>query len=97
MKLVFSGQIFEKYLNMKFQESPSCGSRVVPWTCTDRHDEANSRLSQFFERGWKRSSQRQDMSAVICTGLVGLHGDRCEHDVQSCKFLKDLLCASLLN
>jgi len=30
MKLEFSGQIFEKYLNIKFHENPSSGSRVVP-------------------------------------------------------------------
>jgi hypothetical protein len=30
MKLEFSGQIFEKYLNVRFQENPSSGSRVTP-------------------------------------------------------------------
>jgi hypothetical protein len=30
MKLEFSRQIFEKYLNTKFHENPSSGSRVVP-------------------------------------------------------------------
>jgi hypothetical protein len=50
MKLEFSRQIFEKYLNIKLHEYPSSG--VVP--CgqkdgrTDRHDEANSRFSNFF-------------------------------------------------
>jgi len=29
---------------------PSSGSRVVPCGRTDRHDEANSRFSQFCER-----------------------------------------------
>jgi len=42
----FSGQIFEKYLNIKFHENPSRGSRVVPCGQTDRHDDANSRFSQ---------------------------------------------------
>ena len=50
--------IFEKYLNAKFYESPSSGSRVVPCGQTDRqtdrhkdrHDEANSRFLKFFER-----------------------------------------------
>jgi hypothetical protein len=31
MKLEFSGQILEKYSNIKFHENPSNGSRVVPW------------------------------------------------------------------
>jgi len=49
MKYEFSGNIFEKYLNIKFHENPSSGSLVVP--CgrtdgrTDRHDEANYRFS----------------------------------------------------
>jgi len=30
MKLYFSGQIFEKYSNIKFHENPSSGSRVFP-------------------------------------------------------------------
>jgi len=29
MSLVFSGQIFEKYSNIKFRENPSSGSRVL--------------------------------------------------------------------
>jgi hypothetical protein len=61
MKLEFSRQIFEKYVNIKFHENPSSGNQVV--TCgrtdeqtgrqTDRHDEANSRFSQFCERAKK--------------------------------------------
>ena len=49
MKLEYSLQIFEKYSGIKFRENPSSGSRIVP--CgqakgqTERHDEANSRLS----------------------------------------------------
>jgi len=50
MKLEFSGQIFEKCSNIKFHESPSSKSRVVPCGQTDRHAEANSRFSQFYER-----------------------------------------------
>jgi hypothetical protein len=49
MKLEFSEQIFEKYSNIKLRENPSSGSRVVPCGRTDRHDEANSRFSQFCE------------------------------------------------
>jgi len=49
MKIEFSGQIFEKYSNSKLLENPSFGSRVVPCGQTDRHDEVNSRFSQFFE------------------------------------------------
>ena len=35
MKFEFSQQIFEKYLNLKFKENPSSGSRVVPCGRTD--------------------------------------------------------------
>jgi hypothetical protein len=56
MKLEFSRQISEKYSNIKFNENPSRVSRVVPWgqadrrTETDRHDEDNSRFSEFCGR-----------------------------------------------
>jgi len=52
MKLEFFWAVFffEKLLNMKFQENPSSETRVVPCGQTDRHDEANSRFSQFCER-----------------------------------------------
>ena len=49
MKLEYFQQIFEKYSDIKFRETPSSGSRVVPCRQakgqTDRHDEANSRFS----------------------------------------------------
>ena len=45
---------FKKSSNIKFHENPSSVSRVVPYGWaegrTDRHDEANSRFSQFCER-----------------------------------------------
>jgi hypothetical protein len=54
MKPQVSRQIFEKYSNIKFHEDPSSGSRVVPCERaerrTGRHEEANSRFSQFCER-----------------------------------------------
>jgi len=50
MKLEFSRQIFEKYLDTNIRENPTSGSRVVPCGRTDRQDEANSHFSQFCER-----------------------------------------------
>jgi hypothetical protein len=41
-----SGQIFEKYLSIKFDQIPSSESRVDSCRQTDRHEEANSRFSQ---------------------------------------------------
>jgi hypothetical protein len=53
MTIEFSRQIFKKHSNIKFHENPSSGSRVVPCEQTDgemdRHDEGNSRFSQFCE------------------------------------------------
>jgi len=61
MKFEFSGHIFEKYSNIKFNENSSSGSRVIPCERTvgrtdgqtenrnDRYGEANSSVSQFFE------------------------------------------------
>jgi len=51
MKFEFSQQIFEKSSNIKLHENPSFGSRIVPCGQTDgrtnKHDDANSRFSQF--------------------------------------------------
>jgi hypothetical protein len=49
MRLEFSRAMFWKYSSIKFHGNPSSGSRVVPCGRTDRHDEANTRLSQFCE------------------------------------------------
>jgi len=49
LKLEFSRQFFEIYSNIKRHENPTSGSRVVPYGQMDRHDEANSRSSQFLE------------------------------------------------
>jgi hypothetical protein len=49
MKLEFSRQIFEIYLNIEFHENPFSGSLSFPYGRTDRRDEANSRFSQFCE------------------------------------------------
>jgi hypothetical protein len=48
IKLGFSGYTFEKCSYIKFVESPSSGSRIVPMR-TDRHDEVNSRFSRCCE------------------------------------------------
>jgi hypothetical protein len=45
---IFSAH-FEKYQYIKFLESLSIGSRVVPCERRDRHDEANCRFSKFCE------------------------------------------------
>jgi hypothetical protein len=70
MKLEFSRRISEKSWGIKFHESPSSGSRVV--ACgradrqIDRHDEANSRFSQFCEPAWWRSILIRHSKSQIC-------------------------------
>jgi len=49
-KLVLPGQMFEKYSKTQFRVNPQSESRIVPCGRTVRHDDANSRLSQFCER-----------------------------------------------
>jgi hypothetical protein len=56
MKLEYSRIIFEKYSNIKFYENCYSDSRVVLWETdgqTHRHDEGNSRFSQFCERAYR--------------------------------------------
>jgi len=50
MNIEFSLQIVGKYSNINFHVLSSNKSRDVSWRQTDRHDEANSRFSQFCER-----------------------------------------------
>jgi len=47
MEIEFSRQIFENS-NIKFHKNPSSGSRVIPCGQTDRNDEANSCITQFW-------------------------------------------------
>jgi len=53
MQQEFSGQIFEKYSNIKSYENPSSERRIVKCVrrdeLTDRQDEARSGFSQFCE------------------------------------------------
>jgi len=50
MKLEVARQIFEIYWNTRFHENPFCGNQTVPCGETDRHDDGNSRFTQFCER-----------------------------------------------
>jgi hypothetical protein len=61
-----SRQIFEKYSNMKFYKNPSNGNRAVPCGWTDRHDEANSRFSQFCELA-KKSCHKYTCNIILFT------------------------------
>ena len=76
MKLDFCQQIFEKYSYIKFRESLSIGSRVVPcgqtegWT--ESHDEANSRISQFCEGAYKYNSGITRSVILYCPEFGGL-------------------------
>jgi hypothetical protein len=47
MNLEFPRQIFEKYSNTKFNENPSCGSRVVPRGRTDGQKDTTKLIVAF--------------------------------------------------
>ena len=48
MKIELSGQIFEKYLDIKFRENPFSDSRVVPCGETDRHKDVTKLIIAFW-------------------------------------------------
>jgi hypothetical protein len=48
MKLEFSQQIFEKYLNIKFHENLFSGSRVVPCGRTNRRTDMAKLIGAFY-------------------------------------------------
>jgi len=62
MKIEFSQQIFEKYLDIKFHENPFSWSRVVTCTQTDGQTWANSSLSQFCERAKNHSTPQTNLA-----------------------------------
>jgi len=56
LKIEFSWQIFEKYLNTQFNENSSSVSLLfLAGRQTDGHDEAKSRFSQFYEERLKKN------------------------------------------
>ena len=56
MNLEFPRQIFEKYTNIKFHETPSSGSRVVPCGRTDGQKDMTKLIVAF--RNFAKSAQR---------------------------------------
>jgi hypothetical protein len=62
MSLDLSQRGLEKYSNIKFHQSPSSGSRVVPCGQTDgrldRHEEENNIFSQFCEHVYKLRTRK---------------------------------------
>jgi hypothetical protein len=69
MKLGFCGDSFEKYPNIKFDENPFSGSRVVPGGPTDgqtdRRDEAIRRFSQFCEKRLKTNTNSIPKAEIL--------------------------------
>jgi hypothetical protein len=65
MKLELSRHIFKKYLDIKYRENSSSGSRVVPcWQTdrqTDRHAKANS---HFFAILWMQETSTTNSSSM---------------------------------
>ena len=63
MKLEFSQQIFEKYLNIKFHENPSSGSRVVPCGRTDRQTDMMQLIVPF---RYLANGPKNDIVSGLC-------------------------------
>ena len=85
------------YSNTKFHVNPSSGSRVVPRGQTDGHDGANSRLSLFRKRAYKRSTLKlTDPEAFMATGSDEClqATDRLLELLTSPKFRRLVLCPS---
>jgi hypothetical protein len=77
MKVGFSRQILEKYLNIKFNENLSSRIRIVPCGWTDRSDEANSHFSHFFES--TSNLNVQHVKQAICGELLKLRNIQQSH------------------
>ena len=71
-RLEFSQQDFENPSDIKFLQNPSSGSRDDPCGRTERHDEANSRFSQFYKSVSKRSLGQNkvlcQLMSINCSG-----------------------------
>jgi len=67
MKLVFSRQYFDKYLNIKFHENPSSGSRVVPYGRTD-----SRKLMDAFRNFANASKNVTDIASLFTVNVVGM-------------------------
>ena len=78
--LEISRDIFEKYSNIKFHQTPSSRSPVVLSGRTDRqrdrHDEANSRFSKFCERAPKKLKGNTRILIVSSHGTTDPSGTR---------------------
>ena len=75
MKLEFSRQIFQKYLNIKFYENPSGGNRVVPCGRTDGQTDMTKLIVAFrsFAKQLKMyKDPRSELKAVLLLPYTGL-------------------------
>jgi len=62
--LNFSGQSFEKYTSTKFQENPSCGSRVVICGRTDGRTDMAKLIVAF--RNFQNAPNKMGILICLC-------------------------------
>jgi len=88
MEVEFSRQIFETCANNILNENPSSGSQAVrcglEYSRTDRHYEANNRISEFCEVdiSAKITLMHTDINAATLTNVIYYRGMRaclCPH------------------
>jgi hypothetical protein len=91
MKIEFSWQIFEKYLNIKVHENPSSGSRVVRGM--DRQTDMMKLIIMF--GNFANTPKNNAIFVKIC--LMNFYEVRCRNSLQKvvkCDFLENRLCLS---
>jgi len=76
MKLEFSREIFEKYLNIKFHEIPVGAESFRANTRTAGSDEAVA-----FRSFVKVPKNEEDLKYITSVALVSHHSSSCAHDV----------------
>jgi len=98
MKVEFSRQFLEKYSNIKFNENPSKGSRVVPCRRTDGQRNTTNLIVAFrnfakapntfqisFSHRTATMTGRRNQMCHVCL-IAGLHRTICKCEVFSLQF-----------
>jgi len=87
MNTEFSRQIFEKLSDIKFHENPAGGSRAVPQGRSARHDEFNSRHSQFCEGArWVTAKKRFEVVIELLLEVQSALLEMCHNHCRVTKF-----------
>ena len=67
---IFETDFRKKYSNIKFHENLSNGNLIFACRQTDRHDEANNHLSQFFELVYNAKIDKTVSDICVCGPIL---------------------------